>query len=133
MFEHPDVIQLENKLNKVWEDRDTQAQREAIRKELDVNEEIPASMFYCVKCKQDYFPKRVVKVEQQDWNTGGVFRFWRSKHCGTWNTRLISQKVKDKFFIKSPSVIRDRRRNKEDLLQPNETGFDMLYKHKQNV
>jgi hypothetical protein len=132
-MEHPDVIQLENKLNKVWEDRDTEAQREAMKKEYDVNEDIPASMFYCNKCKKDYFPKRIVKVEQEDWNTHGIFRFWRSKHCGVWNVRLISQKVNDKFFIKSPSVCRDRRVNKLDLLQPNETGFDMLYKHKQNV
>jgi len=127
-MEHPDVVKLENRLNQVWEERDTQAQREAVKKEYDVDEDLPASIFYCYKCKVDYFPKRVVKVEQQDWNTGGIFRHWRAKHkCGTMNVRLISQKIKDKFFIKSPSVCRDRRLNKLDLLQPQETGFDMLY------
>ena len=128
-MEHPDIVKLENRLNKVWEDRDIEAQREQLKKELDVNEDIPASIFYCKHCKVDYFPKRVVKVEQNDWNTHGVFRFWRAKHkeCGTMNVRLISQKLHDKFFIKSPSVCRDRRRFKLDLLQPTETGFDMLY------
>lgn len=128
-MEHPDVLKLENKLNKIWEDRDIEAQREVLKKELDVDENIPASIFYCRVCKKDYFPKRIVKVEQQDWNTHGIFRFWRSKHCSIWNIRLITQKVNDKFFIKSPSVCRDRRLNKEALLQPGETGFDMLYRN----
>lgn len=127
MIEHPDVVKLENRLHKVWEDRDNEAMREAVKKELEVDEEIPAQIFYCSKCKKDYFPKRIVKVEQQDWNTSGTFRYWRSKHCGIWNKRLITQKIKDKFFIKSPSMIRDRRRYKLDLLQPQETGFDMMY------
>ena len=126
-MEHPDVVKLENKLNKVWEDRDIEAQRQELKKEYDVNEDIPPNIFYCSVCKQDYFPKRVVKVEQQDWNTHGVFRYWRSKHCSKWNVRLISQKLHDKFFIKGPSICRDRRLNKEALLQPGETGFNMLY------
>lgn len=126
-MEHPDVIKLEKRLEKVWEDRDIVSQREELKKELDVNEEIPASIFYCKVCKKDYFPKKVVKVEQNDWNTGGTFRFWRSKHCKVWNVRLISQKLKDKFFIKSPSIIRDRRRFANDLLQPQQSGFNMLY------
>jgi len=127
-MEHPDVVKLENRLNKVWEERDNEAQRQAVKNELEVNEEIPAQIFYCSKCKQDYFPKRIVKVEQNDWNTGGTFRFWRSKHCGVWNVRLITQKIKDKFFIKSPSVCRDRRLHQLDMLQPFQTGFDMMYK-----
>lgn len=127
MIEHPDVVKLENRLNKVWEQRDLDAQRLELKNELEVNEEIPAQIFYCKQCKQDYFPQRIVKVETQDWNTMGTFRYWRSKHCGVWNKRLITQKIKDLFFIKSPSVIRDRRRYKLDMLQPQETGFDMLY------
>lgn len=127
MTEHPDVVKLENRLHKVWEERDIEAQREAVKKELEVDEDIPAQIFYCKVCKKDYFPKRIVKVEQRDWNTNGTFRHWRSKHCGVWNTRLITQKIKDKFFIKSPSMIRDRRRYKLDMLQPQETGFDMMY------
>lgn len=130
-MEHPDVVKLEQRLEKIWQERDLEAQRAELKKELDVNEEIPASIFYCKECKKDYFPQRIVKVEQNDWDTGGTFRFWRSKHCSTWNVRLISQKIHDKFFIKSPSIIRDRRRFANDLLQPFQTGYDMLYK--QNV
>ncbi len=128
-MEHPDVIKLENRLNQVWEDRDIVAQREAVKKEHDVNEDIPPQIFYCKCCKKDYFPSRVVKVESEDWNNNEVFRFWRSKHCGIWNVRLISEKIKDKFWIKSPSVLEDRRRNRLDLLQPGETGFNMTYEN----
>lgn len=127
-MEHPDVVNLENVLEKVWEKRDIEAQRDVLKKEYDVDEELPASVFYCKVCKKDYFPKRVVKVEQNDWNTGGTFRFWRSKHCGTWNVRLISQKLKDRFFIKSPSICRDRRVYRLHLLQPQESGYNMMYK-----
>ena len=126
-MEHPDIVKLENRLNKVWEQRDTESQRNELKKEYDVDEEIPAQIFYCKQCKKDYFPRRIVKVEQNDWNTGGTFRFWRSKHCGVWNVRLITQKIKDKFFIKSPSVRRDRRLHKLYMLQPQESGFNMLY------
>lgn len=131
-MEHPDVQKLEDRLNSVWDARDNLATREAIKRERDVDEDIPAQIFLCRKCGKDYVPKRIVKVEQQDWNTNGVFRFWRSKHCGEWNVRLITDKITDKFFIKSPSVIRDRRLHRLDLLQPQETGFDMLYR-KANV
>lgn len=127
-MEHPDIVKLENVLNRVWEQRDTDKQREELKRELEVDEDIPAQIFLCSRCGQDYFPQRVVKVEQQDWNTGGTFRYWRSKHCNVWNKRLITQKIKDPFFIKSPSVCRDRRRHLLDMLQPQETGFDMLYK-----
>lgn len=128
-MEHPDIIKLENKLNSIWEDRDNQAIRDSLKKEQNIDEEIPAQMFYCSKCSIDYFPIRVIKVEQQDWNTNGIFRFWRAKHnCGNWNVRLISQKVNDKFFIKSPSVCRDRRKHLLDMLQIQDTGFDMLYR-----
>jgi hypothetical protein len=132
MVEHPDVVKLENKLAKIWEQRDAQARKDELKKELEVDENIPASIFYCDSCNVDYFPQRIVKVEQQDWNTSGTFRHWRAKHkeCGTWNIRLITQKIKDKFFIKSPSVLRDRRLNKNDILQPTETGFSMLYGNK---
>ena len=33
-MEHPDVVKLENKLNKVWDDRDIEAQRQELKKYL---------------------------------------------------------------------------------------------------
>jgi len=133
VMQHPDVIQLENKLKDVWAERDNEKARELLKNELDVDDDLAPVLFWCKKCGKDYYPKRVVKVISRDWNTNGVFRYWRSKHCGVMNTRLISQKTKDKFFIKSPSVCRDRRINAMDMLQPQETGYNMLYGHKGNV
>lgn len=129
-MEHPDVKNLENVLKKNWHKRDVEKARDVLRKQRDVDEDIAPGLFYCSKCKEDYVPKRVYKVESIDWNTNGVFRYWRSKHCKRWNTRLITDKIKDKFFIKSPSLIRDRRLMKLDMLQPGDTGFSMLYGRK---
>ena len=128
--EHPDVQRLENKLKNTWHKRDIEKARDVLRSERDVDEQIPPNIFYCSKCKQDYTPKRIYKIDSKDWNTNGIFRYWRSKHCKQWNTRLINDKTKDKFFIKSPSVIKDRRLRKLDMLQPGETGFQMLYGRK---
>ena len=47
-----------------------------------------------------------------------------------WAKRLISHKLKDPFWKLSPSVIRDRARYRRDMIQPNETGFNMLYGNK---
>jgi hypothetical protein len=127
MNDHPDLVKLENKLKGIWEARDVEAQRDALKKELDINEDIPPQIFYCDVCDKDYFPRRIVKIEQDDWDNGGVYRYWRSKHCSKWHRRLINHKIKDKFWRKSPSVIRDRRLNSLDMIQPQETGFDMLY------
>jgi hypothetical protein len=128
--EHPDVKRLSDKLHSNWEKRSIDELRESIKKERDVDEDIPPNIFYCSKCEEDYYPRRVYKREVQDWNTKGIFRYWTSNHCDTWNTRLITDKVKDKFFINSPSVQRERRLRKLDMLQPGETGFNMLYGNK---
>jgi hypothetical protein len=129
-MEHPDVQKLENRLKKVWHKRDIEKARDVLRNEANVDEQLPPSIFYCSKCKKDYIPKRIYKVISYDWNTNQLFRYWRSKHCKRWNTRLITNKMRDKFFIKSPSVIKDRRLNKLDMIQPGETGFNMLYGRK---
>lgn len=126
-MEHPDVQKLESKLNNIWDYRDNEKARDELKKEINTDEESPPQIFYCKRCKKDYLPKRIVKVDSKDWNTNQLFRFWRSKHCKTWNVRFITNKVKDPFWIKSPSVIQDRRKNALDLIQPGETGFSMLY------
>jgi len=128
--DHPDYKRLENKLKSNWHKRDVTKLRELIAKEHDVDEQIAPSIFYCDKCKQDYTPERIYKREVKDWNNNGTFRYWQSKHCSKWNTRLISEKIKDKFFIKSPSIIRERRLRKQEMLQPGQSGYDMLYGRK---
>lgn len=129
--EHPDVIQLEKKLKDTWHKRDIKELREKIAQEKDVNEDVPPSLFYCKECDKDYVPNRIYKREVQDWNTEIPFRYWKARcHCDKWNTRLITDKVKDIFFVKSPTIKRERRLRKKDILQPQDTGYQMLYGNK---
>ncbi|MFA6095911.1 MAG: hypothetical protein WC767_03675 [Candidatus Paceibacterota bacterium] len=129
--EHDDVVKLSDVMKRNWEERDREKRKKEIEKELNVDESIPASIFYCGKCAVDFKPPGAFKVEEDDWNTGGKFRYWKARHtCGAWSKRLISQKLKDPFWKLSPSVKADRARYRRDMIQPNETGFNMLYGNK---
>jgi len=134
--EHDDVRRLRERLEGRWEERDREKMREALRKERDVNDDTPASIFYCRRCQCDFFPRIVFKSQEEDWNTGGTFRYWKAFHrlCGEPEKRLISDKLKDNFWRLSPSVKRQRAVFMKDMLQPQETGFNMLYgrKNEQN-
>ena len=131
-MKHPDVEKLEKVLEKQWDKREVEEIRQAIKKERDVDETVAPMLFYCTECEHDYVPRKVTKIESDDWNLNEPFRFWRSVHdnCQTPNIRLITDKVKDKFFIHSETIKRDRRLHKLDMLQPQETGFNMLYGNK---
>lgn len=128
-FERDDIARLRRCLEKIWEQRDTFEQRELIKKEHDVDDDVPAHIYYCSKCKKDYITNRAYKVSEVDWNRDGFFRYWKTKHkeCSTWNRRFISDKLKDPFWRLSPTMKKDRAKHYKDMLQPNETGFSMLY------
>lgn len=128
MDDHPDTKRLSQYLHKSWDRRDTEERREAAKRELDVDEYVPAVIYFCTDCNKEYVRNRAFKVEEDDWITGGKFRYWKTKHtCGKWCIRYISQKTKDPFFRLSPSLKIDRSKHYKDLLQPSQTGFSMLY------
>lgn len=126
--DHDDVVKLRTVLEVKWAERDREKRKAALAKELDVDEDVPTNIFFCSKCVCDFRPRRAWKGEDEDWNTGGKFRYWKARHvCGTWSKRFISDKLKDPFWKLSPSVKRERAMFKRDILQPHETGFNMLY------
>lgn len=128
-FEHDDIARLRRRLEKIWEQRDTFEQRELIKHEHDVDDDIPAHIYYCTKCKKEYSMNRAFKVSEIDWIRDSIFRYWRTKHkqCGTWNKRFITDKAKDPFWRLSPTIKQDRSKHYKDMIQPSETGFSMLY------
>lgn len=133
--EHDDVTRLAAVMNRNADERAAEKRKRERERELDVDESIPAVIFYCGPCGKDFTPRRIFKEEDQDWNRGGKFRYWKARHrdCGTWCKRLISDKAKDPFWRLSPSVKRQRALFKRDVLQPHETGFNMLYGKKQKA
>ncbi len=83
--------------------------------------------FWCDKCKQDFKSQSIKEIEQ-DWYSGQRNAFYRSK-CdkGHWCIRLITDKLKDGFWMKSTAIAKDRGKHFADLLQPGETNYNMLY------
>jgi len=85
--------------------------------------------FYCEKCREDFRAQSIKEVEV-DWsNPNQSIAFYKTK-CfeGHWCIRLITDKHRDGYWIKSRAVLRDRGVHYKDTLQPFETGYNMLYK-----
>lgn len=86
------------------------------------------SDFYCRTCKTD-FKSQAVKQVEEDWSDSSQqVAFYKTK-CfkGHWCIRLITDRHKDAFWSKSRFVNLDRGNHANDVIQPYETGFNLLY------
>lgn len=84
--------------------------------------------FWCDKCKED-FKAVVIRQIEEDWsNTTQRIAFYKTK-CfkGHWCIRLITDKEKDGFYLKSKFIALDRGKYHTDILQPFETGFNLMF------
>ncbi len=87
--------------------------------------------FYCDKCREDFKGQSIRQVEQ-DWSCPTQrIAFYKSK-CkkGHWVIRLITDRHRDGFFIKSKLMALDRGMHYADTIQPWETNFNLLYGRK---
>jgi len=87
--------------------------------------------FWCDKCKKDFKGMAIREVET-DWSCSNqMIAFYRTKCSkGHWCIRLITDRHKDGFYVKSKFVALDRGNHHNDILQPWETGYNLLYAHK---
>lgn len=88
-----------------------------------------ATDFHCNKCNEDFKQMAVLQVEI-DWSN--VFQniaFYKGKHrsCGSWAIRLVTDKQRDSFWQRSKAVALERGKYHNDILQPFETGFNLVY------
>lgn len=84
--------------------------------------------FWCDTCKQD-FKSMSVRQFEIDWsNPAQYVAFYKTK-CdkGHWCIRLITDKQKDSYWQRSRAVARERQIHSNDIVQPFETGYNMLY------
>lgn len=84
--------------------------------------------FWCTDCDKD-FKAMAVKQIEVDWSnsTQGI-AFYKTKcFCGKWCIRLITDKNRDAYWLKSKGVQADRGKHFADLIQPYETNFNLLY------
>lgn len=84
--------------------------------------------FHCIPCNVD-FKGQALKQIEVDWtNPTQNIAFYKTK-CfkGHWCIRLITDRHRDHYWFKSLAVARDRGKHSDDMLQPYETGFNLLY------
>lgn len=84
--------------------------------------------FFCADCLKDFKAQSVRQVEN-DWSCSTQsIAFYKTKcFCGKWCIRLITDKFKDAYWTKSKAVRADRGKHMMDILQPFETGYNLLY------
>lgn len=109
--------------------RDKERNREERQKQIDNAKMVVATDFHCWRCSQDFKQNAVLNVEL-DWsNPTQYIAFYKGKHrkCGNWCIRLVTDKHQDGFWMRSKAVKREQGEHFADLLQPYETGFNLLY------
>lgn len=120
--------------NQKAREQERQKQRLEIMNENEIKEglKIPITNFWCDKCKVDYSDYKLTPIVESDWvKQEHHIAYWKSKHkCGKWNRRYITDKKYDPYWVKSKKMKKDRGNYYRDMLQPSDSGFDMLYQHK---
>ena len=83
--------------------------------------------FWCDKCKKD-FKATAIKQVEEDWNANQRIAFYKTK-CfnGHWCMRLITDKLKDGFIVKSRLLALDRGNHFNDIVQSYEENYNLLY------
>ncbi len=84
--------------------------------------------FYCYTCRED-FKAQAIKETYVDWTCPTqLIAFYRSK-CfdGHWCIRYITDKESDPYWMNSLAVALDRGKHYKDIIQPFETGYNLLY------
>lgn len=130
--DHWHIRELINAQERRAEDRNYHRQRvkelEERTEDIATYKEFETKEFYCKRCREDFIGQ-VYKQVEVDWtNTKQTIAFYKTK-CfkGHWCIRLISDRHKDGYFVKSRRVARDRGKHFSDIVQPDETNFNLLF------
>lgn len=129
--DHPYIRALITNQEKKVKDRNYHRNRikELSERDEEINKAHNMVMhnFWCDKCKED-FKATAIKQVQQDWNADQRIAFYRTKcFAGHWCMRLITDKFKDGFNVKSRLLALDRGNHFNDIVQSYETNYNLLY------
>jgi len=109
--------------------REKDKAREERQKLIDDSQMVIATDFHCDRCDVDFKQGSVLQVEI-DWsNIKQNIAFYKGKHrkCGSWAIRHVTDKQRDGFYQRSKAVALERGKYHNDILQPFETGFNLVY------
>ncbi len=99
------------------------------QKLIDDSKMIVYADFHCRRCNVDFKSNSLLQVEI-DWsNPNQYIAFYKGKQrkCGSWCIRLVTDKQRDSFWFRSKAVRADQGKHHNDLIQPHEDGFNLLY------
>lgn len=132
---HPHIQALIERQEKRTKDRNQYRNREKENEERE--EEIAKAKpfdiieFWCSECRED-FAHFAHKQVEKDWtNPTQRIAFYKGVHdCGTWSMRHITDRLADPYWLESIQVAQDRGKHFADLIQPFESGYQLLYGRK---
>lgn len=134
---HPHIRMLFEAQDKRANDRTYHREKAKQRAERDelINDAhmLTLTDFFCEECQED-FKDFALKQVEVDWsNSTQHIAFYRTR-CdnGHYCIRYITDRHMDPFFQRSKEMAHQRATHAEDIIQPHETGFNLLYgrKHK---
>lgn len=103
--------------------KNIKAEEDSFFKWCDGFKDIETFAFWCSHCDLDFTAR--AKKQIDGWEN---IAYYKTKHrCGTWSIRLITDRELDPYFYRSRRVALDRGIGSNDMLQPFETGFNMVY------
>ena len=132
---HPHIRNLIERQERKSKDRNSHREKEKEQaerqEEIDKAKVVDVIEFYCTKCQED-FAHIAFKQVETDWsNIAQNIAFYKGKHdCGTWAIRHVTDKFMDPYWFESPQVARDRGEHHDSLLQPFESGYQLLFGRK---
>jgi len=132
---HPHIRDLIEGQEKRVYDRNYHRSKDKEKEERDDlikdNKMMAVTDFYCTDCKKDFKGVAVKQVEVDWTNSTQRIAFYKTKcFCGKWAVRLITDKNRDGFWVRSRAVRADQGKHYADMIQPHETGFNLLYGRK---
>jgi hypothetical protein len=129
---HYHIRELIERQEKRSDDREYHRNKQKEKEERDelIRDSKPLDVkdFYCRPCDDD-FKGQAVKQVEVDWtNPLQNIAFYKSK-CfkGHWCIRLVTDRHRDIYFFKSKHVATDRGKHYNDLVQPYQDGYNLLY------
>lgn len=131
--EHYHIKELIDRQQKRSDDRTYHREKakeaEERQKIIDDSQMVVATDFHCDHCNKDFKAMAVLQVEIDWTNERQSIAFYKSKHraCGRWAIRLVTDKQRDGFYIKSRAMRIQQGIYHNDILQPFENGYNLLY------
>lgn len=103
--------------------QEVEKRRDQDLKDIKEFKDIELLDFWCDRCKVDFVGR--AKKQIDSWEP---IAYYKIKHtCGRWTLRRVTDRLNDLYWFKSRKIAHDRGEATVDVLQPFESGYNMVY------